>query len=222
MREIAAILFALSLVGCATKAPVLITPDALTMPINSLEIISGAKDCQSPISPKEKLSRRFKYGCFCGKDYPALRHSSGRQGLDLSLAERAELVKAFLEVRPLDAIDSACQKHDICWVRFGNSQLSCNKEFIAELDNLSAGWKERISFFDVKSLEFRCQFLARDLSFATMTVMQGDAEDQGELAATNLTKLIGFPITALYAISTFLGGAIGGSYPTAGERCVAP
>lgn len=222
MREIAAIFFALSLVGCATKAPVLITPDALTMPTNSLEIISGAKDCQNPISPKQKVSSGFKYGCFCGKDYPALRHSSGRQGLDLSFAEKAELVKAFLEVRPLDAIDSACQKHDICWVRFGNSQLFCNKEFIAELKTLRAGWEERISFFDVKSLEFRCLSLARDLSFATMTVMQGVTEDQGELAAANLAKLISLPITTLYAINTFLLGAIGGSYPTAGERCVAP
>lgn len=221
MKTISAALLALLLAACAINPPAA-PPEALALPPNANEIMAGAKVCPNPIAAKQKVSAGFKYGCFCGKGHPTLRSDSDKDDLNLPAPERAKLVEELLAIGPVDAIDAACQNHDICWTRYGRSQLSCNKAFIAELKVLRNKWNEQMSFFEASSVNFRCQYLARDISFAAMTLMQYVTDDQDAGVAADLARLLTLPITALYAANTAAGSGLGGLYPAAGELCAAP
>ena len=87
----------------------------------------GAKECNSPSKVKNRFTKNFQYGCFCGKDYPHIRHKSNKNYKKLNRKERMELITEYYKIKPYDSIDESCMKHDICFIyRGGEEQVLLN------------------------------------------------------------------------------------------------
>ena len=209
-----------ALAACAPLKPQVAQPDPRTYPMDAASIV--AKTCEAPVAAKVQVSPSFKYGCFCGKGHPKFDSSELQPGDLLTVEQRAAMVRKYLSIAPVDSIDAACQQHDICWTRFGRSELSCNRAFVDELDRLRAAWNEKRNFWDFNSAAYRCHFLARDIAFAAKSVMEAHSEDSTADGIERWAKWIASPATLLYASVTVVGGAIESNYPKPGAPCLAP
>jgi len=85
-----------------------------------------ATPCENPAVASDDLTKKFRYGCFCGKSYPNIQHLSKKSYRDLNRTQRQELIAQYKELDAYDDIDKICKEHDICYVRYGKEAKVCN------------------------------------------------------------------------------------------------
>ncbi|MBC8237723.1 MAG: hypothetical protein H8E76_05780 [Helicobacteraceae bacterium] len=71
-------------------------------------------------------SNGFKFhGNFCGDNIPNVKAKS-----------KEEEFKILSAIKPIDIIDKACKKHDICYLQRGRDAVSCDNELVLEMENI--------------------------------------------------------------------------------------
>jgi len=56
--------------------------------------------CSNPAVADENLSKSFRYGCFCGENYPNLHHPSGDSYRELNTTQRQALIAQYRAILP--------------------------------------------------------------------------------------------------------------------------
>jgi hypothetical protein len=163
-----------------------------------------AEVCSQPAPARVNVSPAFRYGCFCGAGHPGFADASGRPPAQLDRRQREKLVARYYAVKPVDAIDAACQAHDVCWIWNGRRTVACNDAFADAMRRLRAAFKE-----DEKP---RCATLALDMQRAAEYVLPSVSwHDRAE-------KLLLSPVTAVEVLRVG-ASAFRDSYPHPDERC---
>lgn len=211
------------LAGCAMQPmPEDKLPPLVTLPMTGelARIASEAKVCDRPAVAISKVSSGFRYGCFCGANYPDLHHPSGKADQALNQGERLELAAQYFKIKPIDDIDAICQAHDVCWVLNGGGVMECNDQLEESLKRFR-GVVEKGHAFDSESLQFRCGWLALDIQFASQSVMESSSRDPVKEAALGVARFVTSPLTVGYALMTQLKRGLD-PFPKAKERCSIP
>lgn len=151
----------------------------------------------------------FKYGCFCGANHPNIVVS--RELYSNESKYRAFLTEKLLETAPLDDIDAACQRHDLCLAEFG-FEVDCNVVLMKQLMKYNTRAKNRFGS-RVSDAQRRCQVLAADLSGIIFTSLApGNRGAYGYWPEWGTAWL---PLAAPF----ILGNQILTGYPKTGEIC---
>ena len=186
-----------------------------------VKALSEARECSNPVAAKLNLGPGFRYGCFCGANYPNINHPSGKDYKTLSLMEREELVEAYYKIKPIDDIDKACRDHDVCYIRRGREDEKCNITLREDLLKIIKSMKQmNLLAPDVGSLEWRCSNLAADMNTAFLTIFSPGktGSESLDLAVTGMKTLTTVPLVgclALFRPPVWLDNP----YPLPGERC---
>lgn len=159
----------------------------------------------------------FKYGRFCGANYPGLTHASGKDTCTLSETELLELARDYYRIRPIDDIDAACQNHDVCWLLNPNDKYQCNKNFKKTLDELRNKWERHAPQY-TNTTQNRCASLAMDMSYASF-LMENTSSNTTEEAGLLLGKVVTAPFDVAYGGLFFLENLFD-SYPLTNEVCI--
>jgi len=167
--------------------------------------------CGNPAIAPKKLRKEFRYGCFCGKDYPNIQHPSGKAYLSLNHNEKEELIANYYSIKPYDTIDETCMRHDICYISQGTQTQTCNDAFYVELKKIKKAFKHSVIKKHRHSNERRCQNLASDMAsvFKTLFTIGED---------TSLTRMGAFTANTPITISLRLFNR--SHYPRKGEKCL--
>lgn len=174
--------------------------------------------CSMPAPAVGKVDSSFKYGCFCGKGHPALRHESGKPEQDLSRLEREELVNEYLKIGPIDTIDRACQMHDICWTIRSSAIAECNTEFERTLLSIWYIFHKQAGLLGANSVHASCAILAADLAMTSMFLMEATSDSRREDAVRIGVRVLGSPLLVGY-FAAYGGLQAAGIYPASTERC---
>ena len=127
-----------------------------------------AKECDTPAKTKEKFTNSFQYGCFCGKDYPLIRHASRKNYKDLNKTEREELIAQYYSIKPYDSIDESCMKHDICYIYRGREEQACNDAIYHNLKELKLIFKAKEERSNPTAKQ--CRLLSADMASFFRTI----------------------------------------------------
>jgi hypothetical protein len=197
------------------------------------EAIANAVDCPEQLQDKgaicpppafamHKVDINFKYGRFCGRDYPKLPKQFNKKNENgLSYSERLDLARVYFRIRPIDDIDKICQAHDVCWIVNGKPLLECNDVFNDQLKALREKYRKQIwsgGSSDTNLRLERCRNLALDMSAAS-DLFEGDSDDTGYKLSRFIGRFISAPFEFLYIVMFYAGSAID-LYPHATDRCV--
>ena len=164
--------------------------------------LARAEVCADPAPARVKVSPGFRYGCFCGAGQPGLARN--KRPKDMTPREREKLIVRYYAVKPVDAIDAACQAHDVCWIWNGRHAVACNEAFGDTMRGLRREFKD--------AGRDRCATLALDMQMAASYVLSSASwRDRAE-------KVLWSPVTAVQAVMV-QSGVLHGSYPRGGERC---
>lgn len=184
--------------------------------------INNATQCSNPAPAKENLDSDFRYGCFCGKNYPNIVSKSGKSYRKLDRDERDKLIEKYYKIKPIDAIDKLCQKHDICYISTGREDPICNDILFDELKKLSNHFYEEAKDRDKKAKAMRCERLAYDIARVFKTVFT--SRENLSLTRMGIFMMINTPITVVS--KSIQSGARGFNddtqYPHPNERCSLP
>ena len=132
------------------------------------------KPCDYPAVATDDIGKKFRYGCFCGEDYPEIRHPSKKNYQDLNITQKQELIAQYHAIAPYDDIDRVCQEHDICFIIFGKKAKSCNDTIYNELNLLEDKFREKESnnnFYE------QCSNLANDMGSVFHTIFAPSDDD---------------------------------------------
>jgi hypothetical protein len=145
-------------------------PDPAAFPPLNAEItaaIEAAEPCARPAVATPTLGRDFRYGCFCGRDYPRIAIASGGWAKDyrsISARERRARVLDLYRVRPIDTVDLACRNHDICMLDSGSRSERCDRDFGDHLAAIHRFlFSEQMRHDDLDSWQYRCDLLVEVL-----------------------------------------------------------
>jgi len=103
------------------------------------------KSCDYPAVATDDFGKKFRYGCFCGENYPNIQHPSKKGYRDLNLTEKQELIAQYKAIAPYDDIDKVCQEHDICFIILGRKAKSCNDTIYNQLNLLKDKFRKKES-----------------------------------------------------------------------------
>lgn len=217
IKLIFAILLSLSAAGCGTFDPKNIVPlnpelrPALSEDLQNAQAMS--KVCARPFRASNP-GPNFRYGCFCGKGYPALVANSAAS------SPKQDLIRQYYEIKPIDSIDAACRDHDVCWVMHGDGDGRCNEEFNATLEYIGDYLNSQYKRGNAANL--RCQILAGDVRGPFLTLLVSSRyDDSAQQVGASLGRAFAFPIYAFVA-GLFSPMMLFENWPSAEERCNAP
>lgn len=139
-----------------------------------LETQKKANLCSNPSVANEKLTDNFKYGCFCGKDYPELENNTTDDFRKLSKDERRDEMLHLYSIKPYDDIDALCQEHDICYLYYGKKAKVCNDTIYEKLYSLAKTFNESNQTLHNE----QCYNLATDMAsvFKTLFALSDDED----------------------------------------------
>lgn len=176
--------------------------------------IASSKACRRPAVATTTLGRNFRYGCFCGRDYPRIAIPTGGWAKDyraLPADVRRARVLDLYRVRPIDTIDLACRNHDICMLHTGSRAERCDRDVrdhLAAIHRFYFG--EQMRHDDLDSTQYRCDLLVQILQ----TGLSVDAEPTGDVGDLHVDD------PAVRAELEPVLSERGSELPRAGERCV--
>lgn len=184
---------------------------------------NGAKECSNPEVSVFTISKGFRYGCFCGSLYPEIEHQSGKLLNELTDLERLELAQTYYAIRPIDQIDGACLRHDVCVIMSGKQTIECNDQFQNEINKMNDIFFEEIEHKNATiNLSHRCWLLTNDISVAFNTpVPEGKSDDNSDeridaFSRWGATVLVGWAY-AIWRVG--LAELAGFKYPMEAEKC---
>jgi hypothetical protein len=141
-----------------------------------IEIQKQAKACSQPITANEKVSKNFKYGCFCGKNYPKTYNTTSQDFRKLSQKQRKEIIESYFSLEPYDDIDAVCKQHDLCYLYQGKKAKICNNAIYDELHLLVDKFKTAENTPKNK----QCKNLSSDIASVFKTIF-APADDEDNL-----------------------------------------
>ena len=210
------------LAACGHVAPPKLDPDlrpSLTPALG--EALATAKECEDPVWAVVNLSADFKYGCFCGKNHPDLPTPGYKPLESLSALERAELIKRYYSIRPIDSIDSACRDHDVCWILRGEGDGRCNLELRRRLSYIYDAMHSGHRIGDEESKRDRCAKLAIDMSVVFSTIVVDDRyKNPLDSAGSLVARTVGTAFVLPFLVTVQPFELSNSPYPFALERCV--
>jgi len=180
---------------------------------------SKAKSCTSPAVAESKFDDGFRYGCFCGKGYPNLKHPSQKEYKKLNRVETEELIMQYYEIAPYDSIDEVCMKHDICYIYRGGEDQVCNDAIYNNLRELED------AFFQVRlkkknyTKEEQCRTLASDIGSFFKTIF-GVSDNASMFHIGMLMVTTPITVASKGIQKTSHGMNTDSSYPLKGEKCL--
>jgi len=181
--------------------------------------IKSAKSCSNPAPAKENLDSDFRYGCFCGKNYPNITSDTGKSYRVLDRDEREKLVEKYYKIKPIDTIDEMCMKHDLCYIYTGREDPICNDIMFDELKKISSYFFEAAKKEGRKSKAMRCERLSYDIARVFKTVFT--SRENLSMTRMGIFMMINTPITVMS--KSVQSGARGFSddtqYPLPAQRC---
>jgi len=131
-----------------------------------LENQRNAKLCSSPVVANEEIREDFKYGCFCGSNYPNIDKNSTKDFRKLTYEQRIKTIESYYKIKPYDDIDTVCQQHDICYLYQGKKAKICNNLIYDDLHLLVDSFKEKNDKIENK----QCQYLSYDIASVFKTI----------------------------------------------------
>ncbi len=175
--------------------------------------------CSSPATATEDLNQSFRYGCFCGENYPTIEHPSKKSYRDLNQTERKRLIQSYQQITPYDDIDRICQAHDICYVQEGRKSRSCNEKLSQDLlileQKFNAQSEQNLS-------NEQCRNLAFDIASVFNTIF-APSDDDDTIFDLGMLMVNGAIISSnkiLQASSDTLSDYNNSHYPKQGEKCL--
>lgn len=183
------------------------------------ENMKRAKVCSSPAIAKEDYSDKFKYGCFCGKNYPNIISKTKRHYSHLNREEKDELIAKYYSIKPYDEIDAVCMKHDICYIYTGRQDQNCNNFLYDALTKMSRDFYDEAKDEGFDSTAMRCQKLASDIGVTFKTIFA--LSDNTSIMGFGLSMMINTPIAVVSRgiQKTAHGLSDRDTYPLANEKC---
>ena len=131
--------------------------------------------CQEPAVASDDLNKKFRYGCFCGENYPNIKHASKKSYRDLNQTERKELIDVYQKIDAYDDIDEVCKEHDICYITHGREAGVCNDTIYNKLSSIEKKF-DRASDENISNEQ--CKNLAYDIASVFHTIFSpSDDED---------------------------------------------
>ena len=175
--------------------------------------------CSHPALAQESFDDTFRYGCFCGKNYPALEHPSKKPYQLLDLQERGELIALYYQIKPYDSIDEACMKHDICYIYKGKEAQACNDALQKSLEKIENYFSKLPAAQKRDSTPRRCETLASDMGAAFRTIFTtGDDISASRFGMFALSTPITMASKTLQ--QTARAFQDGSNYPLMHEKCI--
>ena len=168
-RPFAALLFLLATTGLACASATYRPDPEAFPPLNAAiqSAIESARPCARPALATTTLGRDFRYGCFCGRDYPRIKIASGGWAKDyrsIPAKERRARVLDLYRIRPIDTVDLACRNHDICMLDSGSRSERCDRDFGDHLAAIHRFlFSEQMRHDDLDSWQYRCDLLVEVL-----------------------------------------------------------
>ena len=134
-----------------------------------------ATPCDTPAVASDDLNKKFRYGCFCGKNYPHIEHLSKKNYRDLNRTQRQELIEMYQKIDAYDDIDEVCKEHDICYLSYGREAKVCNDRIYNQLKSLE---KQFDKASNKNLINKQCGNLAFDIASVFNTIFSpSDDED---------------------------------------------
>jgi hypothetical protein len=210
-------LVVLGAVACSSQPPIrpLLVPE-MTDKLTAAK--KHAVKCKDPVVAVPKFNEGFKYGCFCGKGWPAIALYSDVPVGDMSPNQRAELIEEYYRIKPVDDVDAVCQAHDVCWVMNG-PLIECNDKLQAETWAIGEAFDKARPRRPPDSLQVRCRDLAWDISVAALYFMEGDSPTLKR--PYGVGKVVVAPMMGGLAV-VLLASRDANSYPTEVGLCNKP
>jgi len=152
-----------------------------------------ASSCENPAVASDDLNKKFRYGCFCGENYPNIEHPSKKGYKELNKTQRAELIEEYKKIDAYDDIDEVCKEHDICYIEHGREAKVCNDNIYTQLNIIEEQFDKES---DNNLSNEQCKNLAFDIGSVFHTIFSpSDDEDtffdfgmlmvNGAITATN-------------------------------------
>ncbi len=152
-----------------------------------------ANSCENPAVASDDLNSKFRYGCFCGENYPKIEHSSKKSYKELNTTQRLELIEKYQKIDAYDDIDEVCKEHDICYIKHGREAKVCNDNIYTQLNRIE---EQFYKASDDNMSNEQCKNLAFDIASVFHTIFSpSDDEDtffdfgmlmvNGAITATN-------------------------------------
>jgi hypothetical protein len=178
-----------------------------------------AKLCKSPAKAKENFDDDFKYGCFCGKNYPNILSDNNESYKTLGRVKRDKIIEKYYLIKPYDDIDELCMKHDICYIYEGREDQLCNDAIYNSLRELSSKFYEQARGEDSDSKAMRCERLSSDIGVIFKTIF--GAGDNLSMMRFGMFMMINTPMTMVSKGIQKASHGMNDSplYPLEGERC---
>ncbi len=183
------------------------------------QVKSHAKLCQNPAIAEDKFDASFRYGCFCGKGYPNIQHSSKKPYRYLNRKEKDELIAQYYTIKPYDSIDAACRQHDICYINKGREDQTCNDTLQIRLRELEETFEKQADYRERDSLERRCKILASDMDAVFRTIF-GTGDNVSVMRFGMLAVTTPLTLASKTFQKTSRDMSNGDDYPKKGEKCI--
>ena len=193
--------------SCTSLPPEQVAPFETTA---LLEARARAEPCATPAQANFSDGKNFRYGCFCGKNYPQLVPETSEQLAVTPSSQLDSLVARYYAIKPYDDLDAACQAHDVCYVLSHGPRRACDERFSSRTQQLWHDFNQEVlqrlrnpsSEPYVNPMARRCNNLAMHLTLATY-FFEGKSDDSAyELQAKSIKLLFG--TTAVGIAATLL------------------
>ncbi len=194
--------------------------DALNPPLTPQmkAAMKRAKVCKNPAVAEEKFDKSFRYGCFCGENYPDIKDPSLKPFEYLTYSQRQKLIERYYEIRPYDTIDAACRQHDICYLYNGKEEQACNDAFYRRLREIYDAYEATPEGKKSGTKAWRCKMLASDLSAIFKTIFTA-GDDISASRFSIFAMITPFSIATKMVQKTALSVAERSGYPLPFEKC---
>jgi len=177
-----------------------------------------ATPCDNPAIADDNLSKKFRYGCFCGENYPDIQHKSKKSYRVLNDQERQELISQYQSIDAYDDIDEACKAHDICFIKHAKQAKVCNDSIVKSLTEIKDKFSKEA---DDNVTNAQCRDLAFDISSVFHTVFS-PADDEDTIFDFGMLMVNG-AITATNKIGQEAADTLSDNaprYPAKGVKCL--
>ena len=177
-----------------------------------------ATPCDNPAVADDNLSKKFRYGCFCGENYPDIQHKSKKSYKVLNDQERQELIEQYKSIDAYDDVDEACKVHDICFIEHGKQAKVCNDSIVKSLTDIKDKFSKEA---DDNVTNAQCRDLTFDISSVFHTVFS-PADDEDTIFDFGMLMVNG-AITASNKIGQEAADTLSDNaprYPAKGVKCL--
>jgi hypothetical protein len=175
---------------------------------------TGLTTVQHPAEEPDQAGRTesfWRYGHFCGRNYPSLPDKLPVQ----------EEVRRLLGIAPVDDVDLACQFHDVCYAINGKPSRICDKALSWNLQlitpSIAKVRKDLFGYFRDEAPQFLdgCTRLISEIEHFAQVSSAVNAEDVSDMIVEGLGSVVSVVVSTP---GMLLGNALGRTELVAGAQ----